>query len=52
MLNYLMREKQKSGLQDTWRKLKNLVLNKYIPSGFWGICSPWEIIKSPNPWKK
>jgi hypothetical protein len=52
VLNSPMSNKQNPGLQNTGRKFKNLVLNKYIPSRVWGIHSPGEIKKSPNPWMK
>jgi hypothetical protein len=38
------------GPSNTGKKFKNPVLNKYIPSGAWEICSPGEINKSPSPW--
>jgi hypothetical protein len=47
-----MRDRKKSGLQNIGRKFKNLVLNKYIPLGVWGIHSLEEINKSLNLWTK
>jgi hypothetical protein len=47
-----MNDREKPGLRSTMRKFKNPILNKYIPSGVWGIHLPGEIKKFLNLWMK
>jgi hypothetical protein len=47
-----MRNNQRLKFQNTWKRFKNPILNRYTSPGAWETCLPGERNKYPNSWMR